>query len=159
MAPASQERVLHELEAALRAVSKRVYATSTRSTAARGQHIDRAGYAALAVIDELGELRLSDLAAILELDLSTVSRQVKQLEETALVRRRSDPDDRRASLLTLTAEGSRVLASVRSARVELLAHALRDWRAADRTGLLQLLQRLTEDLTPAEARSALRGTA
>ncbi|HVU74549.1 MAG TPA: MarR family transcriptional regulator [Mycobacteriales bacterium] len=160
----TQEQVLHELEAALRAASKRVYATTSRQGSIRGHRIDRAGYAALSVIDENTELRLSEVASCLELDLSTVSRQVRQLEDAGLVRRRPDPLDGRASLLTLSPEGRRVLAAVRAARVDLLAHALREWRSADRAELLRLLQRLLDDLTPAEARTpltrtSLRGTA
>ena len=155
----SQEQLLHELEAALRTVSKRVYATTSRQGGTRGHRIDRAGYATLSVIAEHDELRLSEVATCLELDLSTVSRQVRQLEDAGLVRRRPDPLDGRASLLTLSPEGRRVLAAVRTARLELLARALQEWRTSDRTELLRLLQRLTDDLAPTEARQPLTRTA
>lgn len=156
--------MLQELEAALRAVSKRVYAATSRQSPTHGHRIDRAGYATLSVIADHDELRLSEVASCMELDLSTVSRQVRLLETEGLVRRRPDPLDGRASLLTLSPAGRRVLAGVRTARVELLAHALRGWRASDRTELVRLLQRLTDDLAPAESRApltrtTLRGTA
>ncbi|AJE87645.1 transcriptional regulator [Streptomyces albus] len=46
------------------------------------------------------------------------------MEEQGLVGRRSDPDDARQSVLFLTEEGQRVLASVRAAKHEWLTAAL-----------------------------------
>ena len=43
------------------------------------------------------EMRVSDLAAKVELDASTVSRQIKQLEDKGIVERTTDPADGRAS--------------------------------------------------------------
>ena len=157
---------MQELEAALRVVTKRVYAAAARQSSTRGHRIDRAGYGLLVVIAERGELRLSDLAASVELDVSTVSRQVRQLEDEGLLRRRPDPVDGRASLLNLSPEGRTVLAGVRTARVDLISHALRDWRASDCAELVRLLQRLTDDLAPGDTRAntppnrtTMRGTA
>src|SRR5690349_3009588 len=44
-------------------------------------------------------MRVSDLAARIELDASTVSRQIKQLEDKGIVERTADPADGRASLV------------------------------------------------------------
>ena len=50
-------------------------------------------------------MRVSDLAACVELDASTVSRQIKQLEDKGIVERTADPADGRASLVRLTDDG------------------------------------------------------
>ncbi|MGH3745608.1 MAG: MarR family winged helix-turn-helix transcriptional regulator, partial [Mycobacteriales bacterium] len=49
--------------------------------------LDKAGYIALVVLDRCGTVRQTDLACRLALDLSTVSRQIKHLEELGFVTR------------------------------------------------------------------------
>jgi DNA-binding MarR family transcriptional regulator len=117
-----------------------------RLAARAGVSLDRAAYAALCRVQETGPLRLSELAARMGVDASTASRQVQQLERTGLVGRVGDPDDRRASLLELTAEGDRVLTRMRRARRASLDRVLAGWSAADRRVLAALLTRLVDDL-------------
>jgi DNA-binding MarR family transcriptional regulator len=117
-----------------------------RLAARAGVTLDRAAYAALCRVREAGPLRLSELAARMGVDASTASRQVQQLERTGLVGRVGDPDDRRASLLELTAEGDRVLTRMRQARRASLDQVLAGWSAADRRTLAALLTRLVDDL-------------
>lgn len=62
-----------------------------------------------------GGLRLTDLGGLLHMQQPAVSELVKRVEAAKLVKRRSSPDDRRASLLRLTAEGERRLTSAVSA--------------------------------------------
>ena len=50
-------------------------------------------------------MRVTDLAAAANLDVSTVSRHVAQLERTGLIARTPDPDDRRAQLVGITDDG------------------------------------------------------
>jgi DNA-binding MarR family transcriptional regulator len=104
---------------------------------------------ALVVLHELagrGGCRPSDLAVGLGLDVSTVSRHVRALEEIGYVARAGDPDDRRAALLDLTASGRAVLAAALAARRAVLDRALADWSEADRRALATLLIRLGDDL-------------
>jgi DNA-binding MarR family transcriptional regulator len=117
-----------------------------RLAARAGVPLDRAAYAALCRVQEAGPLRLSELAARMGVDASTASRQVQQLERTGLVGRVGDPDDGRASLLELTAEGDRVLTRMRQARRASLDQVLAGWSAADRRVLAALLTRLVDDL-------------
>ena len=118
--------------------------------------IDRAGYAVLGRLAEAGPIRLSDLAALLGLDTSTVSRQVRALDEEGLVRRAPDPDDGRACLLAISRKGERVHAAVTQARCDLLAQAVANWPASDQTTLARLLGRLAEDLQPQISERAAR---
>ncbi|NTW98868.1 MAG: winged helix-turn-helix transcriptional regulator [Geobacteraceae bacterium] len=55
---------------------------------------------------------MQQVAEELGMDVTTFSRQVKNLEEKGLVSRRVSPDDRRVSLLGLTGAGSLVLEKI-----------------------------------------------
>ena len=70
-----------------------------------GDTIDHSAHLALFVLRCNGALRLSDLAAQMELDASTASRHVRALEQLGLVRRSPDPDDGRAFRVELTEQG------------------------------------------------------
>ena len=75
------------------------------------------GFAALAVVHREGPVRVSTVAEQLSVDLSVASRQVGALTLAGYVEREPDPDDRRATRINLTPEGTRVLRdSLRSAR-------------------------------------------
>src|SRR5579875_492246 len=60
----------------------------------------------LQTLDERGPMRIGDLADRLRLAQSTVSALVGKLLAAGLVVRDTDPQDRRASVLTLSAQGS-----------------------------------------------------
>ena len=90
--------------------------------------------------------RLTELAELLNVDLSAVSRQVRQLEDRGLVARSADPDDRRAAMLSLTAEGKEALAEFRASQRRRMAELLEGWSRADRAALATLLTRLADDL-------------
>jgi len=105
--------------------------------------IDRAGYVTLVVLEE-ETVRLSDLATRLSLDSSTVSRQIKNLEDQGFVRRTDDPDDRRASVLTLTDAGADELRSQRASRWAPVSNAVSSMSRERRRKVLQLLDDLAE---------------
>src|SRR5436190_22926822 len=93
--------------------------------------VDRAAYIVLGRVADLGPIRLSDLASVLGLDLSTISRQVRALEDLELVRRTTDPDDRRASRLEPTDAGKTLVMNVKAAFSELVETKLAAWSERD----------------------------
>jgi DNA-binding MarR family transcriptional regulator len=97
-------------------------------------------------VQERAPLRLSDLAKCIRLDSSTVSRQVKNLEDLGHLARSGDPDDRRASRLRLTDQGRAALDEAMRARAALIDRATADWPAKDREQLTTLMTRLVESL-------------
>jgi DNA-binding MarR family transcriptional regulator len=103
----------------------------------------------LKVLAGCGPLRLSSLAANLELDASTVSRHVKQLEEHGYLGRTIDPDDGRASRIALTDAGRVALDQHIARRKALIAAALDDWSDSDRESLRTILDRLNRRLVNA----------
>jgi DNA-binding MarR family transcriptional regulator len=99
-------------------------------------------------------LRVSDIAARLELDASTVSRQIKQLEDKAIVERTPDPADGRASLVQLSSAGKATIQSAFRRRYERIKTVLEPWTDNDRAQLQHLLTRLAADLGEANDRAA-----
>jgi DNA-binding MarR family transcriptional regulator len=120
--------------------------TQAAIAARSGVQVERSTYLLLRRLAERGPIRLSDLAADLGLDVSTVSRQVTRLTERRLVRRHADPLDGRAGQLELSARGRDLLQRVRRGRHMWLADAVGDWSETDRVRLAQLLDRLADAL-------------
>lgn len=128
-----------------RLVRRALLPTSGDATrAAAGVGLDRAPYTALVRISEHAPIRLSRLAEVVGLDISTVSRHVARLEHDGYVVRSPDPDDGRASLLAITAAGNDALDRVRDARRTHLQQRLEHWDGADIGRLAALLARLLE---------------
>ena len=71
---------------------------------------------ALVTVDECGPLRISTLATRESLGAPAATRVVATLEEAGLVTRCADPDDKRASLISLTRSGGETLTALRSQR-------------------------------------------
>lgn len=112
----------------------------------RGGRLELAAIGLLSCLERCGAGRVSALAEQTRQELSTVSRQVAALERAGLLDRRRDPDDSRASLLTLTAAGAETLRAVRRARSTLLAERLPGWDDGELALLRQRLDRFTQDL-------------
>ena len=100
----------------------------------------------LAHVDRLAPVRATDLTDATALDLSTISRHLRGLEDAGLLTRSADPDDRRASLLTATDAGRVFLAEAVRARTAMLASAMAHWPADDVATLSHLMTRLAHDL-------------
>lgn len=108
--------------------------------------LERPALMLLFVLYEHGPIRPSALAESLHIDLSTVSRQLGTLESSGWVTRDRDADDRRAFLVRLSAEGTRVLQANLAARKALLSELLIDWSEDERQEFARLLGRLNKTL-------------
>jgi len=103
-------------------------------------------------------MRVSDLAAQVELDASTVSRQIKQLEDKNIVERATDPADGRASLVRLTSYGEEHMQAAFRRRLLRIKSALEPWSDDDLAHLKILLTRLAKDLRDANDLDEIRST-
>lgn len=90
--------------------------------------------------------RVSDIAAAVHLDISTVSRQVSQLVAKGFVERLPDETDGRAHVLTLTDAGRDLLVAIRTGRNAWLAEVTAGWDDEDLATFDALLTRFTEDV-------------
>jgi DNA-binding MarR family transcriptional regulator len=104
----------------------------------------------LLAVEEAGEPSVSELAAALELDASTLSRTVDALVKEGLLSRREDPGNRRRQLAGLTKKGRAKVESINglcddyysgilgvlpddkvdavAAALPVFAQAMREWR-------------------------------
>ena len=112
-----------------------------------GDTIDHSAHMALFVLRCSGALRLSDLAARMELDASTASRHVRALEQLGLVRRSPDPDDGRAFRVELTEQGIEEWESSARRRMELLSAAMDGWSEDDVLTFERLMTRFADGVT------------
>lgn len=93
-----------------------------------------------------GPARVTDIARLVQADLSTVSRQVSALAGLGLVTKATDPADGRAQLIALTADGLDVAQAITDLRATWLEDLLRTWEPHEVERLGSLLDRLGDQL-------------
>lgn len=106
---------------------------------------------ALSVIVYGGPLTLGALAAAEQVRPPTITRLIRGLERAGLVRRTTDPRDRRRQHVAATARGRRLLEEGRARRVAALDAVLAGLAAAEHAGLeaaVGTLERLVGPATP-----------
>ncbi len=136
-----------ELERALTELARAVLRIGVpEKSSSRAETVDRAGHWLLLRVAESEPVRLSDLADLIGLDLSTVSRQARNLADAGLLVRQADPADGRATLLSLSEDGRRVLDAVLASRRETVARLVADWSPDDRALLIRGLSAVTNGL-------------
>lgn len=123
---------------------------SSRLADAAGAEVSQQGVQLLRALLRHGELPIAGLAAAAHMDISAVSRQLRPLEEAALVRRQAAADDGRVALVELTPAGARLARRIRQVGLRHLAESLSDWSDRDRDQLATLLGRLVDDLQATE---------
>ncbi|MGW7679825.1 MarR family winged helix-turn-helix transcriptional regulator [Kribbella sp. NPDC054772] len=155
------EELVAAVEQELSALFRRSRSASLRLARRVHPDMDAAGYALISQI-ELGTsagsgtgtggtgsgagVRASDVAHVLGLDKSTVSRGITQLENLGLIERVGDPDDGRARLLRLTTTGAERYEAMRTQRQTEFRAILDRWTPTDLADLSRLLTRLNTDL-------------
>ena len=78
----------------------------------------------LALLDELGPARVSELAEADHSSQPTTTTGIHRLEAQGWARREPDPDDARATRVSITPHGRDALHSVRAARAAVLSRTL-----------------------------------
>ena len=139
----TDEGILGAIETHI-AMLMRLGEASRRSTGLKPHRaLDRAAYVILRHLQQDGPLNVSALAGRLNLDGSTVTRQVTALERDGLIERRRDPRDGRGTVIAPTEKGLTQVDAVRQARRALYDKVLHDWSPEQRADLARTLERLT----------------
>jgi DNA-binding MarR family transcriptional regulator len=133
------DRVHQKIEQQITMLLRRVQRIHL-STASGEVHLERSAYGILCQLADEGPQRLGALATAFGLDPSTITRQVRALEELGLAARTADPTDRRASILDLTPEGREALTRTREYRRARLHRAMDSWSDHDREEFGRLLE-------------------
>jgi DNA-binding MarR family transcriptional regulator len=100
-----------------------------------GAELSPSQTAALATIERHGPLTPSELADRERVQRPTVTRVLARLEEARLVDRAGDPQDRRSSLVSISAAGSELLQAMRDRKDAFLAQRIDALEPADREAL------------------------
>lgn len=88
--------------------------------------------------DSTEQLCMGDLSIILGVAPRAITPQIDALEDAGFVRRRTDPRNRRSTLVTLTAEGSAVHKQLRDERIRAAEQVFAALTPAQRLTLLDL---------------------
>jgi DNA-binding MarR family transcriptional regulator len=123
-----------------------------------GSRLTRATFELLAVIYRYGPLRVSELVQRVGVDQSTVSRQIRPLEELGLVVRSEDAADRRVVWLDATDAGMDVMRKLRRRVNRNVEAALASWSPADRETFGKLLERFRQSVLDMAAAQAFEPT-
>ena len=100
-------------------------------------------YAALVKLGDEGELSQNLLGRLTAMDPATIQGVTRRLKTRRLVAVRPDPNDRRRSLLRLTAAGIALIAGLIANGPAVSAATLDPLSPADRKSFLALLKRIT----------------
>jgi DNA-binding MarR family transcriptional regulator len=105
------------------------------------------GFTALAIVHVHGPVRVSEVAQHLAVDMSVASRQVNALMGAGYLEKQPDPDDARATLLSTTGDGKRVLEESHRRMVHAFGRVLEGWDDDEIASLAGSLERLRNDFT------------
>jgi DNA-binding MarR family transcriptional regulator len=143
---ADDEGVLGVIETQV-ALLMRLGEATRRSTGVQPHRaLDRAAYVILRKLQEDGPQNVSAIADALNLDGSTVTRQVTALQKDGLIERQRDPRDGRGTVIEATRLGLHQVDAVREARRALYGTVLRDYSPQERRELAETLERFTAAL-------------
>jgi DNA-binding MarR family transcriptional regulator len=95
---------------------------------------------ALGTLTRHGPMRLGALSEFLRVAPRSATEVVDALEDSRLVERRPDPDDRRATLVAPTGRGAEVAGAIRAARAAEAEGFFARLDEADRTSLARILR-------------------
>ncbi|MGD0985365.1 MAG: MarR family transcriptional regulator [Acidimicrobiales bacterium] len=155
-AASATTRVLPEPEATaaeqdvsvrLRMVTARLYRRLERTKA--GAALTSVETTVLATTARRGPVGLSDLARAEGMNPSMLSRVIRHLEDSGLIVRRNDPDDRRAALVEATPAGKRLHERIRAERSDSLSALLAKLSPGEQAALcagLPVLEAIAEQL-------------
>ena len=124
-------------------LQRTVRRSKARLLAAAGDDVESAGHALLHTVQTEGPMRTSALAASVNSDLSTVSRQVTVLVGRGLLERRADQLDGRASLLAVTDAGRATIARHERGRQAFFDEVLTGWTIEEVRQFAQQMERFT----------------
>ncbi len=109
--------------------------------AAAGVRLDRALFPLLVGIERFGPIGVVELAAGVNRDHTTVSRQLAKLERLGLVKRVESPDDRRTRRAVVTPEGKKMSQRIDAARARMFRAIFSDWAPEEVSELTRLMGR------------------
>lgn len=115
----------------------------------KGFRLSFSQFAALKLIESGQAVTPGALARALHHNAGAMTRLLDRLEQLGFIRRRRDPDDRRALQVELTAEGRKTWRRINSCGERVAARAMAGSSAMERAALHDALARMLANLKPA----------
>ncbi len=112
----------------------------------QGEGVDPGTYWLLKTLAGHEALRVTELAALANLDASTMSRHVAQLDRSGLVERSQDPADGRAQRVAISPAGRELLDQGLARRRAVLSRGLIGWDERDIETFGALLSRYVQNI-------------
>jgi len=139
-----RQTALSQIDSSLTAIGK--LARSRRAAELRQRrarvHLPDTTISALAAVYRHGPLRIGEVAAHMDLDASRASKEIRRLVDDGYVVQQIDPQERRASSLTVTTKGKRTFERYRAAADSLIEEVFGPWNDTDLAEAAAVLQRL-----------------
>ena len=132
-------------------------ALQSQILAKSGEALDQPSHQTLRHLLAWGAMRPTALADALGTGASYVSKIVGRLERDGLVQRQTDPSDRRANLITLTAAGEVAARGVYELGDRMIEEVLSGWSASDIRRYTELTERFVSDAISSAERMRERG--
>lgn len=133
--------LLRELEAEVAVMVRRIRRVIAERARAVHPELQSATYLMLGWIEQHGPVRASSIAESFAIDKGAISRQAQHLIDLGLVDRSADPEDGRATLLSVSAAAKRRLEAVVEERRAWVDGRLGDLSDRDLAELVRLLGR------------------
>lgn len=133
---ASVESVLYALMTIGRLMRQRMH----------GDAVDPGTFFLLKRLADRDAMRVTELAALANLDASTMSRHVAQLHRSGLIERTQDPDDGRAQRVAVSEHGRELLNISMIRRRAVLGKSVEDWDSSELETLGRLLGRIVHNI-------------
>lgn len=160
MSPRKKQRLVDpSVQQALGVVARRAkdLGLHERLGARVGYPLEGPYYGTLSRLATTGTATVSELADLLNLELSTVSRRVRVLEDRHLIEREPGTD-RRTSHLRLTPEGEQMFHALEQGWREMLSEIVEDWDDEDVERFSELFTRFAADFERYALASGTGGT-
>ena len=141
---------LRELEREIGVMVRRVRRVIDERARSVHPDLQSSSYLMLGYLLDNGPLRASAMSTVFDIDKGAISRQVQHLIDLGLVERTPDPDDGRATLLSITDEATRRMQDVSAHRRKWLEEQLGDWSDAQLDGFVRELGRYNSALSQAD---------
>ncbi|MFE3637690.1 MarR family winged helix-turn-helix transcriptional regulator [Streptomyces sp. NPDC059168] len=138
---------LDDVDAVTRAVltaSRLLVAVSARSLAEIEEGVTLPQFRMLVVLSSRGAMKLVALAELLQVAPSTAMRMVDRLIAAGLADRKSNPGNRRETLLQVTEEGRRAVATATARRRAEISAIVQRLRPTQRLALVEALDAFNE---------------
>ncbi|MBT2390283.1 MarR family transcriptional regulator [Streptomyces sp. ISL-1] len=143
----AQAESVNDVDAVTRAVltaSRLLVAVSARSLAAVEDRVTLPQFRLLVVLSTHGSAKLVVLADLLGVNPSTAMRMIDRLVSAGLVDRRTNPEDRRETVLRLTDDGHRLVEDVTARRRSEIASIVERLDPEQRSALIGALTAFSE---------------